>query len=350
LKIYNSPFEVKKINGMNGFQKIIEHSNFNGCNIMIVAENLTDLIGNTPLLKLSRIFPEAKANIFAKLELCNPMSIKDRPVLNMIRTAMAEGKIASNIEVVEASSGNTAIAIASLGAMWGFPVRIYMSELCSLERQQILCAYGAKVMITPGVEHTKGARERAIDYCNQNPEITFFLNQHGNPNNGRAHERTTGPELWEQTGGELAAVVIGLGTSGTFDGVSRYLKSQNKDIKIIAFEPASSPVYSGGAQGAHKIIGVGPGFVTENFQRSAENLDELIKVNDEDAYVWTGKIARKEGLLVGPSSGAAAWVAGELAQREEFYDKTIVCFFYDSGERYLSTPGLFPVDNIENVQ
>ena len=316
---------------------------------MFIAENLTYLIGKTPLLRLSRLFPDLKANIFAKLELCNPMSIKDRPVLNMIQTAMKEGKINSKTEVVEASSGNTAIAIASLGAMMNFQVRIYMSELCSIERQKILCAYGAKVVITPGAEHTRGARERAIAYCRQNPETTFFLNQHSNPNNGGAHEKTTGPELWDQTKGEIDVVVLGLGTAGTFDGLSRFLKNKNPNIKIIGFEPASSPVYSGGEQGTHKIIGVGPGFVTDNYKRSMEKLDELIKVEDEIAYDWTRLIAKKEGLLVGPSSGAAAWVASQISQREDFIDKTIICFFYDTGERYLSTHDLFPTDNVITI-
>jgi len=314
---------------------------------MIIANDLTDLIGKTPILELKRLFPESKARLLAKLELFNPMSIKDRAVLSMIRTAMEEGRISADTEVVEASSGNTAIAIASLGALMGFRVRIYMSELASVERQQILCAYGAKVIVTPGVEHTRGARERAIGYCTAKPAKTFFLNQHSNPNNGLAHERVTGNELWEQTGGKLDAVVIGLGTSGTFDGLSRFLKNKDQNIKVIAFEPASSPVYSGGKQGKHRLIGIGPGFITENFKRSQHNLDELILVEDDIAYKWTLLIARREGLLVGPTSGAAAWVAGQLAMRSEFEGKTIVCFFYDTGERYLTTPNLFPADNIE---
>lgn len=314
---------------------------------MIIANDFTDLIGKTPILELKRLFPESKARLLAKLELFNPMSIKDRPVFNMICAAMEEGHINTDTEVVEASSGNTAIAIASLGALMGFRVRIYISELASVERRQILCAYGAKVIVTPGIEHTRGARKRAIEYCKSNPGKTFFLNQHGNPNNGLAHERTTGKELWEQTGGKLDAVVIGLGTSGTFDGLSRFLRNKNPNIKIIAFEPASSPVYSGGKQGKHKLIGIGPGFVTENFKRSKHNLDELILVEDDVAYKWTRLIARREGLLVGPTSGAAAWVAGQLAERSEFEGKTIVCFFYDTGERYLTTPELFPADNIE---
>lgn len=314
---------------------------------MIVARDLRDLIGKTPLLELKRLFPKSKAHIKAKVELFNPMSIKDRAVLFMISRALEEGKLNAETEVVEASSGNTAIAIASLGALLGFKVRIYMSELASFERRQILCAYGAKVIVTPGIEHTRGARERAIKYCETNPDKTFFLNQHSNPNNGIAHETTTGKELWEQLQGNLDAVVIGLGTGGSFDGLSRFFKNKNPDIKIVAFEPASSPVYSGGRQGKHKLIGIGPGFITENFKRSQHNLDELILVDDDIAYNWTRLIAKSEGLLVGPTSGAAAWVAGQLAERSEFEDKTIVCFFYDSGERYLSTPGLFPADNVE---
>ncbi|MHC4663095.1 MAG: PLP-dependent cysteine synthase family protein [Planctomycetota bacterium] len=316
---------------------------------MFIAKGLRDLIGKTPMLELKNLFPDSKARILVKLELWNPMSIKDRPVLNMIQAALDSGKITPETEVVEASSGNTAIAIASLGATMGFKARIYMSELCSIERQKAISAYGSKVIITPGAEHTKGARDRAIAYCEANPKTTFFLNQHGNPNNGGAHEKTTGPEILEQIGEELGAVVIGLGTSGTFDGLSRYFKGKNPDVKIVGFEPAASPVYSGGAQGKHKLIGVGPGFVTDNFKRSERNIDELILVEDEASYNCVRLIAEKEGLLVGPTSGASAWVAGQLAEREEFAGKTIVCFFYDTGERYLSTEGLFKTDNIESV-
>ena len=322
-------------------------TNSNGLRKMKTARDITELIGNTPLLELNRLFPNSQARTLAKLELSNPMSIKDRAVLNMIRSAMARGEIRPGIEVVEASSGNTAIAIASLGTIMGYSVKVFMSELCSLERRQILCAYGAMVIITPGEEHTRGARARAIAYCEENPDTTFFVNQHGNPDNGLAHELTTGPELWEQTGGGIGAVVIGLGTSGTFDGLSRYLKNKDPSIRIVAFEPAASPVYSGGEQGKHRIIGVGPGFVTENFKRSRENADEIMLVEDNQAYEMVRKIARKEGLLVGPTSGASAWVAGQIARREEMQGKNIICFFYDTGERYLSTEGLFPVDSVE---
>jgi cysteine synthase A len=316
---------------------------------MKITTDASTLIGNTPLIELKKIHKGCSARILAKMECCNPTSIKDRAVLSMIKTAMSEGKITSETEVVEASSGNTAIAIASLGAMMGYKTQIFMSELCSVERQQILCAYGAKVILTPAAEHTKGARTRAIEYCEENPANTFFLNQHGNPNNGRAHETTTGPEIWEQTGGNIDIAVIGLGTSGTFDGLSRFLKNKNPNIKIVGFEPAASPVYSGGAQGKHKIIGIGPGFVTDNFKRSRHNLDEIILVPDETAYEYARKVAKHEGILVGPTSGAAVYVAGQVAKRAENTGKTIVCFLYDTGERYMSTEGLFPADNVFKV-
>ncbi|MEW6266627.1 MAG: cysteine synthase family protein [Thermodesulfobacteriota bacterium] len=317
---------------------------------MLVVQDINDLIGQTPLLELRKLYPgSVKAKIMAKLELCNPTSIKDRGVYFMVREAVKAGQITPGTEVVEASSGNTGIALARAAATMGFKARIYMSELCSVERLRIMSAYGATIVLTPAAEHTRGARERAIAYCEANRAKTFFLNQHGNRNNGLAHEMTTGPELWTQTGGELAAMIIGLGTAGTFDGLSRYLKSKSKDIRIIAFEPAKSPVYAGGKQGVHRLIGIGPGFVTDNFKRSRMNLDEIIHVTDEDAYQFTRGLARKEGVLAGPTSGAAAWVAGEVGRRDEFAGKTIVCFFYDSGERYLSTEGLFEVNNCEKA-
>ena len=311
--------------------------------------DIREVIGNTPLLELKNVFEDLPARILAKMECCNPTSIKDRAVLNMIRSAVRQGKISQETEVVEASSGNTAIAIASLGAVLGYETRIFMSELCSMERQQILCAYGANIVLTPGTEHTRGARERAIAYCKANPTKTFFLNQHGNADNGNAHELTTGPEIWEQTEGEIDAVVIGLGTCGTFDGLARFFKNKSSDIRIIGFEPAASPVYSGGNQGMHKITGVGPGFITDNFKRSRQFLDEIVLVEDETAYECARQIARKEGVIVGPTSGASAWVAGQLAQRPDYENKTIICFLYDTGERYLSTPGLYPVRNVEKI-
>ena len=317
---------------------------------MFITDRATDFIGNTPILQLKNIDKNLNSNIFAKMELFNPTSIKDRAVLNMVKSAMNVGKIKKGTEVVEASSGNTAIAIASLGVMLGYKTKIFMSELCSEERLKILCAYGAKIVLTPGAEHTKGARERAIAYCESNSETSYFLNQHNNIENGNAHILTTGPELWKQMDGKIDAVIMGLGTSGTFEGLSTYFKSKNKNIKIITYEPEASPVYSGGKQGKHKIIGVGPGFITENFLRSKNNLDEMFHVNDETAFKWVKLIAQKEGVLVGPSSAAATWVAFELAKREEYKGKNILCFFYDTGERYLSTEGLFDTDNVEKME
>jgi cysteine synthase A len=314
---------------------------------MRVANDLTELIGQTPLLALDRLYPGAKAKVYAKLEMFNPMSNKDRPVLHMIREAKARGTIGGDTEVVEASSGNTAIAAATLGAIMGFRVRIYLSEVASIERRRAIAAFGATIVLTPAAEYTRGARERAIAYCRANPDTTFFLNQHGSPDNPRMHELTTGPEIWQQLDGRIDAVVVALGTCGTFVGVTRYLKSMNTQLHAVGVEPAASPLYSGGTQGAHRIFGMGPGLVTEIFKSAKHRPDEIILAEDATAYEWTRRIAQKEGLLVGLTSGALAWAAGELAARPEFTDKTIVTFFYDTGERYLSIDGLFPEGTVE---
>ncbi len=301
------------------------------------------------MLRCKKLFPDSPATILAKLELCNPMSVKDRPVKHIIRQALADGLIEPGAELVEASSGNTAIAIAMIGAAQGFKVRIFMSELCSEERFKILNAFGAKVILTPGVEHTKGSRERAIAYCEASGGKAFFVNQHSNPRNGDAHEATTGPEIWEQTEGKLDAMVIGLGTSGTFEGLSRYFRAKNPQIRIIGFEPASSPVYGGGPMGKHRLIGIGPGFVTDNFKRARDRMDELITVTDEAAFEMTKRLCRTEGVMAGVTSGASLWVAEQLAQRPEYAGKTICCIICDSGERYLSVEGLFPADDVERM-
>jgi len=317
---------------------------------MRIANDVTDLIGKTPLLHLGRVYDGVGGRVFAKLENFNPMSNKDRPVLHMVRRAMADGSIHQKTEVVEASSGNTAIAIATLGAVYGFPVRIFMSEVVSLERKRALAAFGAKITLTPGREYTRGARERAIAYCEANPDTTFFLNQHGNSENPRMHELTTGPELWKQLEGKIDAVVIALGTCGTYEGVAKYLKRMNPRVHAVGVEPAGSPLYSGGRQGVHHIYGMGPGLVTEIFQRSENKPDEIILVEDGTAYEWTRRIAHKEGMLVGLTSGAVAWAAGQVAARPEFVGKNIVTFFYDTGERYLSIEGLYPQGDIQFVR
>ena len=221
-----------------------------------------------------------------------------------------------------------------------------MSELCSEERFKILNTFGALVVLTPGAEHTKGARARAIAYCKAQGDGAYFINQHANADNGEAHELTTGPEIWEQTEGELDTMVIGLGTSGTFEGLSRYFKNKRPDVRIVAFEPAASPVYSGGEMAKHRLIGIGPGFVTDNFLRAKNRMDELLVVTDEDAFEMTKRLARTEGVMAGVTSGAALWVAEQLSRRPEYAGKTICCIICDSGERYLSVDGLFPADNV----
>jgi len=316
---------------------------------MRVIDDIGELVGRTPMLRCNKLFPGSPANIVAKLELANPMSVKDRPIKHIVTKALANGTITPGTELVEASSGNTAIAIAMFGAAHGFPVRIFMSELCSVERIQILNTFGAKVVQTPGIEHTKGARARAIAYCEARPGEAWFVNQHSNPDNGEAHEQSTGPEIWEQTEGRLHTMVIGLGTSGTFEGLSRYFKRMNPEVRIVGFEPASSPVYGGGEMGKHKLIGIGPGFVTDNFLRGRERLDELLTVTDEDAFEMTRRLARTEGILAGVTSGASLWVAEQLAQRPEYAGQTICCLICDSGERYLSVDNLFPPNDVERM-
>mgnify|MGYP003887205611 CR=1 FL=1 len=316
---------------------------------MRVIDDITELIGKTPLLRVKKLIPDCAANIVAKLELSNPMSVKDRPIRHIVEKGLREGTIEPGTELVEASSGNTAIAIAMFGAANGFPVKIFMSELCSVERFQILNAFGATVVLTPGTEHTKGARARAMKYCEECGTASWFVNQHSNPDNGEAHELHTGPEIWEQTEGKLDIMVIGLGTSGTFEGLSRYFKSKNPDIQIVAFEPAASPVYSGGEMGKHRLIGIGPGFVTDNFKRGRERADEIILVSNEDAFEMTKQLARTEGILAGVTSGASLWVARELAKRPENAGKTICSIICDSGERYLSVEGLFPADDVQRI-
>jgi cysteine synthase A len=316
---------------------------------MKVVDDIRELVGQTPLLRVKRLFPDLGATVVAKLELTNPMSVKDRPVRHIVERALAAGEIAPGTELVEASSGNTAIALAMFGASRGFPVRIFMSELCSRERFQILNAFGATVVLTPGAEHTKGARARAIAHCEASGGRSWFMNQHSNPNNGDAHYHTTGPEIWEQTEGKLDAMIIGLGTSGTFEGLSRFFKETDPRVQIVGFEPAASPVYGGGKMGKHRLVGIGPGFITENFKRGRERLDELVPVPDEAAFAMTRRLARTEGIFAGVTSGASLWVAEQLGRRPEYAGKTIGCIICDSGERYLSVEGLFPADNVERV-
>lgn len=316
---------------------------------MKVVDNITELIGGTPLVRLDRLFADLPATVVGKLESANPMSVKDRPVRHIIEDALRNGIFAPGTELVEASSGNTAIAIAMFGAVHGFPVKVFMSESVSRERMQILNAYGAKVVLTPAAEHTRGARARAIAYCNASDGRSWFVNQHSNPNNGAAHTATTGPEIWAQTEQQLHTMVIGLGTSGTFEGLSRFFRDNAPQVRIVAFEPAGSPVYSGGEMGPHRLVGIGPGFVTDNFKRGRDRLDELLQVEDDEAFEMTRKLARTEGILAGVTAGASLVVADKLGRRPEYRDQIICCILCDSGERYLSVDGLFPADNVERI-
>ncbi len=316
---------------------------------MKVVDSIDALIGGTPMIRLSRLFADLPATVVGKLELFNPMSVKDRPVRQMIQQALADGAFGPGTELVEASSGNTAIAIAMFGAVNGFPVRIFMSESVSRERMQILNAYGAKVVLTPAAEHTRGARARAIAHCEASGGKAWFVNQHSNPDNGAAHTATTGPEIWAQTEGQLHTMIIGLGTSGTFEGLSRFFKAEAPQVRIVGFEPAGSPVYSGGEMGPHRLVGIGPGFVTDNFKRGRDRMDELVHVGDAEAFEMTRRLARTEGILAGVTTGASLCVAERLGRRPEFAGATICCIICDSGERYLSVDGLFPADDVTRI-
>jgi len=306
-----------------------------------IVDSVLDLVGRTPMMTLSRTFPNCEGQIVAKLECMNPTSIKDRPMLNLIKVAMSKGQIADDTVVVEATSGNSGIALASLGSVMGFRVRLFMSEACSIERQKLMRAYGAEIVLTPASEHTRGARDRAIAFCDSNPDGTFFVNQHAAPENGNAHYNTTGPEIWDATGGDIGAVVIGLGTCGTLDGLSRYFKERDPRIRIYGVEPKASPVFSGGGSGSHRINGIGPGLITDNYKRVHDLVDDIYLIEDEVAFEWTRRVSRVEGLIVGPTSGATVWGAEQVWKRTDRPSKKIVCFFYDSGERYLSLNGLF---------
>jgi cysteine synthase A len=308
-------------------------------------KDITEMIGNTPLLRLNRVTEGTEATVLAKCEFLNPFSIKDRPVLNMLRTAAAEGLIKPGTEIVEASSGNTAMAIAYISNIMGFKAKIFMSELMSLERRKLLRTLGAELVLTPADEGTRGARERAMAYCEGNDEA-FYLYQHGNINNPMAHHKTTAEEIWRDTEGKIDIFVCGLGTSGTFAGVSSWLKPKKPEIKIIGFEPRIAPLYSTNGEApfkAHRIMGVGPGFVTENFERAKDNIDEIFLVDEEMVFPMVRRLAKEEGIMVGISSGASAHVACEVAKRPENKGKVIVCMLYDTGQRYLSVEGLFDV-------
>lgn len=296
------------------------------------------LVGHTPLLELSNIEKvfELKAKILAKLEYFNPAgSVKDRIAKKMLDDAEASGKLKSGTTIIEPTSGNTGIGLASVAASRGYKIIIVMPETMSVERRQLMKAYGAELVLTEGSKGMKGAIEKAEELAKTIPN-SFIPGQFVNPSNPKAHEETTGPEIYEDTDGKVDFFVSGVGTGGTITGTGHYLKSKNKNVKIIAVEPADSAVLSKGIAGPHKIQGIGAGFIPDVLDTKV--YDEVIAVQNEDAFTFGREVCRREGILVGISSGAAVWAAIQIAKRPENAGKNIVVLLPDTGDRYLSTP------------
>ena len=296
------------------------------------------LIGKTPLLELVHLEKELglQAKILAKLEYFNPAgSVKDRIAKAMIDDAESKGLLKPGSVIIEPTSGNTGIGLASVAAARGYRIIIVMPETMSVERRQLMKAYGAELVLTEGAKGMKGAIAKADELAKEIPG-SFIPGQFVNPANPAVHRATTGPEIWEDTDGQVDFFVAGVGTGGTVTGVGEYLKSQNPDVKVVAVEPATSPVLSKGTPGSHKIQGIGAGFVPAVLNTGV--YDEIITVENEDAFAVGKKIGKSEGVLVGISSGAAVWAAIELAKRPENKGKTIVALLPDTGDRYLSTP------------
>lgn len=303
-----------------------------------VAKSLTDLIGKTPLLELSNYGKanDVSAKIVAKLEYFNPAgSVKDRIAKAMIDDAEAKGLLKPGATIIEPTSGNTGIGLASVAAARGYKIILTMPETMSIERRNLLKAYGAELVLTEGAKGMSGAIAKANELAGEIPD-SFIPGQFDNAANPEVHRKTTGPEIWEDTDGKVDIFVAGIGTGGTITGVGEYLKSQNPDVKIVAVEPSASPVLSKGTPGPHKIQGIGAGFVPKVLNTGV--YDEIITVDNDDAFATGKAIAKLEGLLVGISSGAAAWAGTQLAKRPENAGKTIVVLLPDTGERYLSTP------------
>ena len=296
------------------------------------------LIGNTPLLEMTHIeqTENLQAKVLAKLEYFNPAgSVKDRIAKAMIDDAEAAGKLKPGSVIIEPTSGNTGIGLASVAAARGYRIIIVMPETMSVERRQLMKAYGAELVLTDGAKGMKGAIAKADELAKEIPN-SFVPGQFVNPANPEAHRRTTGPEIWRDTDGKVDIFVAGVGTGGTITGTGSYLKAQNPAVKVVAVEPATSPVLSKGTAGAHKIQGIGAGFVPDVLDTKV--YDEIITVSNEDAFATGKLVGHKEGVLVGISSGAAVWAAIELAKRPENKGKNIVVLLPDTGDRYLSTP------------
>lgn len=304
---------------------------------MKIYKNVTELIGKTPLVELENYEKKKglQARLLAKIEYLNPAgSVKDRVALEMIQQAEKDGKLKTGSVIIEPTSGNTGIGLAAIAASRGYRIIIVMPDTMSVERRTLMKAYGAELVLTDGTKGMKGAIGKAEELAKEIPD-SLIAGQFINPANPEAHRKTTGPEIWEDTDGTVDIFVAGVGTGGTVTGVGEYLKSKNPAVKIVAVEPASSPVLTKGTAGAHKIQGIGAGFVPEIL--NTEIYDEVITVENEAAFQAGREIAKTEGILVGISSGAAVWAASELAKRPENQGKTIVTLLPDTGDRYLST-------------
>ena len=303
-----------------------------------IKNSFLDIVGNTPLVRVNNLIKkdELKADVLAKLEYFNPAgSVKDRIAKEMIQDALEKGLINENTTLIEPTSGNTGIGLSAVATALNLKIIITMPETMSVERRNLMKAYGAELVLTPGSEGMKGAIAKAKELASQ-IENSFIPGQFENPANPTAHYKTTGPEIYRQTEGKVDIFVAGVGTGGTISGIGKYLKEKNPEVKVVAVEPASSPVLSTGKGGAHKIQGIGAGFVPETLDTKI--YDEIITVENEDAFATGKEMAKTEGILVGISSGAALYAAKELAKREENAGKTIVVLLPDGGDRYLSTP------------
>ncbi len=293
-------------------------------------------IGETPMIQINRLVPSGGAIVFAKCEFFQPLnSVKDRIGVAMIEAGERDGKINKDTHIIEPTSGNTGIALAFVCAAKGYKLTLTMPESMSVERRALLRAMGANLVLTPAAEGMKGAINRAGELVRENAN-SYMPQQFENPANPAIHEATTGPEIWQDSGQQIDVLVAGVGTGGTITGASRFLKKQNPNFKAIAVEPLHSPVISGGDPGKHRIQGIGAGFIPKNLDTSI--IDEVIKVDDEDAFAWGRRLAKEEGIVAGISSGANMWAAAQVAARPEMKGKRIVTIMCSLGERYLSTP------------
>lgn len=298
--------------------------------------NVIRTIGDTPMIRINRLIPQGQGIVFAKCEFFNPLkSVKDRIGMAMIEDAEASGKLKSTTHIIEPTSGNTGIALAFVAAAKGYRLTLTMPESMSIERRALLKALGANLVLTPAADGMRGAIAKAGELVASDPN-GWMPQQFENPANPAIHEKTTGPEIWEDSKGDIDAIVAGVGTGGTITGVARYIRKKNPNFKVIAVEPKHSPVISGGQPGRHRIQGIGAGFVPKNLDTSL--LDEVVQVDDEDAFDWGRRLAKNEGIMAGISSGANMWAAAQVAARPEFKGKKIVTIMCSLGERYLSTP------------